>query len=413
MKLSGKIEDVGLGEILQIISFSQKSGIIWLKGQRGAGSIVFKSGQIVRATSRAEKQGVCDLLVKENVIPSEKIKEAREIQGGVGFTDSLGTILIRDFNVKPELVEDATKKLIGRTVYSFFILGEGTFIFEQKEFEENAELLKTDVLQYTLPEGMNPQYLAMEGARLHDEALKEGVAPPEETAGEEPPPSPVEHVKTEATYEKNAQFPEELQLNSQQFRDELISEGLMQGYGDTEPVVEESKGLRLLKDVLVELSRPLSMSEIVLLILRFSSEMMSRAVLFTAKSGNVVGLGQYGIELEDDIPDRRIRKMKIPLGEPSILREAIVTKARVVKALDPLSWNDYIVKQLGGHRPVEAFAAPVMVHGKVAFILYGDNAPVDDKIGDTSSLEIFLAQTSMALERLVLKRKLSGSESTT
>jgi hypothetical protein len=116
MKLSGKIEDVGLGEILQIISFSQKSGIIWLKGQRGAGSIVFKSGQIVRATSRAEKQGVCDLLVKENVIPSEKIKEAREIQGGVGFTDSLGTILIRDFNVKPELVEDATKKLIGRTV---------------------------------------------------------------------------------------------------------------------------------------------------------------------------------------------------------------------------------------------------------------------------------------------------------
>jgi hypothetical protein len=40
-------------------------------------------------------------------------------------------------------------------------------------------------------------------------------------------------------------------------------------------------------------------------------------------------------------------------------------------------------------------------------LLYGDNLPENRKIGDTDSLEIFISQAGMAMERALLQRKLS------
>jgi hypothetical protein len=431
VRLTGKIEDVGIGEILQIVSFSQKSGIFWLKGRKRSGTIVFKDGLLVRATADVVKHGVGDVLVKSGIIDSAKLRRAVELQKTGGFFYSIGTILARDFKVNAELVEEAARKLIEKTVYTFFHWREGIFVFEQKEFEESAEVIKADTLQYTLPAGMNSQFLAIEGARLRDEAsrgegggealedkeieipvLDEGSSPEPVAAGSgavESVPADIESAPAEMEPIESFDENEQMHYLSPGFLRDLERDGYIKWDENAEPVVEESKGLKLLKEVLGELSRPLSMSEIVLLLLRFSSEMMNRAVIFAVKSGHIVGLGQYGIELPDDNPDVRIRKMKIPLEDPSILRDSIENKDKVVKGLDKLPWNDYIVEQLGGRVPLEAFAAPVMVHDKVALILYGDNVPAPDKIGDTSSLEIFLSQMSISLERLVLERKHPGT----
>jgi hypothetical protein len=424
MRLTGKIEDVGIGEILQIVSFSQKSGIFWLKGRKRSGTIVFKDGLLVRATADVVKHGVGDVLVKSGIIDSAKLRRAVELQKTGGFFYSLGTILARDFKVDAALVEKAAKKLIEKTVYTFFHWREGIFVFEQKEFAESAEMIKADTLQYTLSAGMNSQFLAIEGARLRDETSRgegEGEAPedmeieiPVLDEGISPEPAladsgAVESAPAEMEAIESLDETEQMHYLSPRFLRDLERDGYIKWDENAEPVVEESKGLKLLKEVLGELSRPLSMSEIVLLLLRFSSEMMNRAVIFAVKSGHIVGLGQYGIELPDDNPDVRIRKMKIPLEDPSILRDSIENKDKVVKGLDKLPWNDYIVEQLGGRVPLEAFAAPVMVHDKVALILYGDNVPAPDKIGDTSSLEIFLSQMSISLERLVLERKHPGT----
>jgi hypothetical protein len=204
--------------------------------------------------------------------------------------------------------------------------------------------------------------------------------------------------------------PEEFQVITPEFLQELEGEELFQALDSEIPLIEESRGLALLKEMLDELSRPLTMSEIVLLILRFSSEIMGRAVVFAIKEGNIVGMGQYGIELNGDNPDVRVRRMKVDLSEPSVLREAIDTKRNVVKALDKNEWNDYIVEQLGGHIPPEVYVSPLVVRGRVAVILYGDNAMRGEKIGDTSSLEIFLAQTRIVLEGMMLKKKLAGHD---
>ena len=96
--------------------------------------------------------------------------------------------------------------------------------------------------------------------------------------------------------------------------------------------------------------------------------------------------------------------MAIPANEPSVLQDAAIHKDKIIATLGSNQWNDYIVNQLGGRAPKDAFVCPVLVGGKVALLLYGDNVTDDEPIGDTSSLEIFLAQTSIVLERIFLER---------
>lgn len=554
MQLVGNIEDLGLGEILQIVSFSRKSGTLKLNSRKREGSIVFRNGQVIRATSSRIKEGVCDLLVKEGIATPEQIREAKEIQMSRGFTESLGSILIKDIQLNPDQVEDTATRLIEKIVHSLFLWLEGSFVFELADYAETPDTIKNDPLHYTLVSGINPQFLAMEGSRLLDEFKREGGVPEEETTKEEivTGPAPVEEVtpaeisregtilivdddpltrgvlrnhlvqsgfkamafgqpeavlnkveeltkkreipiviadmfmprmdgegmlggveilsrlkkefpdvpviiitehqdsktekevmelnayscllkpkkfqfKEDVTTPEVSSFMENLEktLNQLAKREEKTAEPkfFMQEYlkeleggepflesGYTEPKVEESKGLRVLKEMLAELSKPLSVSEVVLLILRFSSEIVNRAVVFAVKKEGIAGLGQFGIEIKGESPDKRVRRMMIPLNEPSILKDALDQKASLVKRLDPIPWNDYIVRELGSYLPSESFVVPLIVQGKVLMLLYGDNAPGNDRIGDISTLEIFLAQASIALERTILEKKLSEAK---
>lgn len=555
MQLVGNIEDLGLGEILQIVSFSRKSGTLILNSRKREGCIVFKNGQVIRASASTIKEGICDVLVKDRALAPPQLAKARGIQDSRGFKESLGAILIKDLGIPGQVVEDTASKHIEKIIYSLFLWYEGSFVFELGDFIETPEILKNDSVHYTLGSGMNPQFLAMEGTRLLDEFRREGKssAEQEEPALEEVPSESVAQEETalpsitsketvliidddpltrgfikkqliETGYKAEAfgqpdsvlkkvrelvnskerpiviadmfmprmdgegmlggiellshikkDFPdtpviiitehrdqktekEVMDLNATsclikpkktQIREdpaasEVVSfikvlnktltevtktgqkaeepsfimqdylEGLEGGSflepGHSDERVEESKGLRILKEMLSELTRPLSISEVVLLILRFSSEIMNRAVVFAVKKDTIAGLGQFGIELKGEIPDKKVRKMRVPLNEPSILTEAVERRSTIVKRLDPFPWNDYIVNELGGYQPSEAFVAPIVVQGKVVMLLYGDNLPDGGVIGDTSTLEIFLAQASMTLEKMILEKKLFEAE---
>src|SRR3989304_625280 len=558
MQLVGNIEDLGLGEILQIVCFSRKSGTLKLNSRKREGSLVFKNGQVVRATSSVIKEGVYDIMIKEKLLTTEQLKNAIVIQKNDGFRESLDSVLIKNLNLSAQLIEDTAIGQIEKSVFSLFLWRDGSFVFELGDLIETPEMRMNDPLQYTLTNGLNPQFMAMEGARLQDEAGRDEIVSEDEffeeasyqeeaaplavsapavipsitqegtilvidddplTRGvirnqlvqmgfksssfgqseaglrkveelvskqERPiviadlfmptmdgegmlggleilgrlktdfPDIPViiitEHPNDKTEKEvmdlnaysylqkpKKLQFKEdgttpavamfieklaatlsrltrsdktlgEPQFFMQEFLKEMEGGGGFLESGPAEPKVEESIGLRIIKEMLVGVGRPLSVSEIILLILRFSSEIMNRAVVFAVKNDKIVGQGQFGIEIKGEVADKRVRKMAIPLNEPSVLKEALDMKTAIVKRLDPIQWNEYIVRELGGHLPAESFVVPVIVQGKTALILYGDNAPAGDKIGDTSTLEIFLAQASMALERILLERRLSDQK---
>lgn len=440
MRLAGNLKDLGLAEILQIISFSRKSGVLWLNGKQSSGNIVLQDGKVIRAISTAIAKPFVDLLVDNGSLHQETLDRAKATQVSEGFKRSLGDILITDEQMDEALMESLAKKLMEKIVEAFFFWKSGNFVFELSDFEETPELLKDDYLQYTLTYGMNSQFLAMEGTRLQDESpnalTPETIGLPIDTTAEQDLADSIEpiledtsqgvpeeqfldsgnvaegegeslDVEGSLTPQKQREV-NEFDLMTQEIVSEFEGDEMFQLAGpaglEAGAVIDESKGLRLLREMLDELSKPLTMSEIQLLILRFSSEVLNRAVIFVQKKGNIVGLGQFGIELEDLDADKVVRKMSIPAKEKSILQDAAMHKDKIVSKLTSSKWDAYIGDQLGGQVPKDSFVCPVLVGGKVALLLYGDNLTEGEAVGDTSSLEIFLAQTSIVLERIFLER---------
>ncbi len=568
MSLVGNLEDLGLGDILQIVSLSRKSGVLHLHSQNREGKIIFQNGQVNRATSSSYPENLGDLLVRKGLADVDTIKKALQLQKGAAAPILIGAVLAEHFGVDKNAIEDVVREQVEKISYSFFAWSEGTFSFELGESSEVAGSTQVNPLSFRLEKGLNPQWLAMEGSRILDEMRHRGEsleeAPHEQslfdldellgTDNQQPQVPPQggsvpsgnaatvtgrgvvlfvdddENTRTafarslgEQGYEvltfsggeaflqavtaavaagsnplliidlfmprmdgsgilgglelidqvlaRHKQLPivvlsdhpnDEAERRVRDFglapviskpkKSEIREAGgvealnllsekvahLLDGLsaGATSPAASatinfgadllremgetsgdsraqkgpESPGLHLLRGMLQELNNPSLGGGIILLVLRFASELMNRAVIFLVKETEVVGLGQFGIVANDEMADVRVRRMKVPRGEDSIFEALFREMAPKKVALGNGRWDRYLVEELGGGEPKEVFLGPIISEGKVVAVIYGDNLPQMSAIGDTESLEIFLSQAGLAMEKALLERRLRGKE---
>ncbi|HEX7125174.1 MAG TPA: DUF4388 domain-containing protein [Thermodesulfobacteriota bacterium] len=474
MSLVGNLEDLGLGDILQIVSLSRKSGILYLRaepdadGRRAEGEIIFQNGQVVRAISTEASQNLGELLVARGIITGQQLVEALGIQRAGGGRERLGQILVKHLGIPADKIQEAIRKQTEAVVYTFFQWTRGDFSFELKEADGALDKVDIELRHMVLDTGLNPQFLAMEGTRLKDEAktgrpvdpatlpVKAGAAAPaaaadrnghvpaggdgaaepgrEAAAPEAPPaagePDPFADLSLDAS--ELAEPPRVVSPDlpaappvppppeapaappgpsprPRRFSGPTVNLSEELGLSPAQAALggQSSRGLAMLKAMVSELTSPEAHGQITLLILRFASELMRRAVLFLVKEEEVVGLGQFGIELPDgENPDRVVRGIKVPLDEPSIFTEVLRQRAAVKAPLGDGRWDAYLVDKLGGHRPVEVFCAPISSGSTIAAVLYADNAPEAAPIGDTEALEIFLHQAGLQMEKALLERKI-------
>ncbi|HXC62588.1 MAG TPA: hypothetical protein VNV63_07930, partial [Nitrospiria bacterium] len=158
--------------------------------------------------------------------------------------------------------------------------------------------------------------------------------------------------------------------------------------------------LRLLTIMIEELSRPSTSSEVTLLILRFASEIMNRAVIFLTRREDILGLGQSGLVLPGGgNANERIRNLRIPLAEESIFKFVMGKKLPYKGKLEINHWNEFLVERLGREWPVEVYVTPLINEGRVIAILYGDNLPKQEAIGETEGLETFVKVAAFKLQK--------------
>jgi CheY-like chemotaxis protein len=564
MSLVGNLEDLGLGDILQIVSLSRKSGVLALNSRDREGKLVFLNGQVICATSSVYQENLGHILLRKSLIDLANLKKALSLQRKAPDAPRLGVVLAEHFNVPKEQIELAVKEQVERIVFSFFGWIEGTFSFD---IGDQGDLASTslDPLQFMLDQGLNPQWLAMEGSRLLDEKRHRGEVIEEQPFAPEidldillddvaggvgdklPAPPDVLNESDhgvispgrivllvdddELTRRSLHKALREQGFNVREFKDgqvflqavedlslkdenpcllvDLImprmdGSGILGGlelleiiahsYRDLDVFIltdhpnqdaekkvralgfpdvlakpkkdalrdavgqqsllalaaklsaklggfepqqvappgfyhfgrellaemgevedagmtgkgPESPGLHLLKGMLQELSDPALGGGVTLLVLRFASELMNRAVIFLVKEEEVVGLGQFGILLDDESADTRVRKMRFPRQAPSVLSDAINGMEPVRTRLSASDWDQYLVRQLGGFTPEEVFLGPILSGGKVVALIYGDNAPGMKPVGDTESFEIFLSQAGLAMEKALVERSVQS-----
>jgi len=551
VSLVGNLADLGLGEILQIVSLSRKSGVLTLQSRGRQGIVVFRFGQVVRATSSSIRYFLGEDLLKRKVVDEECLNKALQVQQGSAYKEKLGPILINRFSVPVEKIEEVVREQIERVVYSFFSWDEGTFEFELQDDIETIDDSKIDPLQFMLQQGINPQFLAMEGSRIIDEKRHRGEALDEGLNDKEPVAAAVdatvsEPVSQEPIPEAPQFCPSEIVIveDDQSVRDFLAE--LLTGFGSTvftfagsedalisidtlfrdgdrpsvlldlimprmdgsgvlgglelleliysnfpelpvlvmsdyrnsdaerrireigaefilkprriEPsdvkssdqfaariraalekvasgVVDEnpaddvnlgdelrlelgdigdyasstvvpSTGISLLRGMLEELHDPTLGGGVILLLLRFASEFVGRAVIFLVKDEEIGGIGQFGILSGESSADRMIRNLSIPKNEESLFTTVFRSRSPVKVEPWKCRWNDYLFENIGG-APAEVFLGPLVSEGEVFAILYGDN-PDSGNLGDTDSLEIFLSQAGVAMEKALLTERLKN-----
>lgn len=169
MSLAGNLEDLGLGEILQIVSLSRKTGVLSITSCCRSGSIYFLKGLVVRASSSSFQQSLGEVLIQKGVVDPAVLHKALSFQQEQGFQERLGVILVKKFGVSRETVEEVVREQIENVVFSLFAWGEGSFDFEVQNDIETVDDARMDPLQFMLDQGLNPQFLAMEGTRILDE----------------------------------------------------------------------------------------------------------------------------------------------------------------------------------------------------------------------------------------------------
>ncbi len=170
MSLVGSLEDLGLGDILQIVHLAAKSGVLRLRNESGEGQIVFKRGMIHEAYVKGGPTDLRELLASKRVVP-EKVLERAWLEAHHGGR-SLAELLVERELVSVEAIDVLRRDQIESAVLAMFGWPSGEFSFEMREVsDEGAEL--------ALEDGMNPQFLALEGTRRADEvALEERVGTP-------------------------------------------------------------------------------------------------------------------------------------------------------------------------------------------------------------------------------------------
>jgi hypothetical protein len=369
MSLEGRLDDMGLADIFQIIGISKRSGVLTLIRKEGTGRLVFNQGQVLFASSDTRSR-LGYTLVKKGIISNEDLEYALRIQKGRGSKKPIGTILIEMGSLDQQTFEQELYRHVVSVVHDLLSWNSGSFHFQLSSLEDN---------QIISNEGFGTESLLLEAFRLKDEEERESKELKQDVPPESQKKGPISNTPSAGSAQATA--------------------------ATSSATLAERKDLRLLSSMISELSRPSANTELTLMILRFASEIMNRAVVFLVREEDIVGLGQFGLNYPQGTEQNRIRSVRIPLTESSIFKEVAEKQIIYKGSLTENKWHRHLIDHLSEEWPNEVFVAPVVCVGKVVAILYGDNLPDQEPIRETEGLEAFIKVAELAFSKALLERK--------
>jgi hypothetical protein len=130
--LRGTLRDFSLGEILQLIGYQRKTGILSIEGEEDTVSISFSDGKIVEADSlkRHIDNRLGNLLVRAQKIRPEALAPILEEQRRSGVR--LGTLLVSRKVISLDDLRDALRTQTLNLIYRIFRWSDGRYHFSQE-----------------------------------------------------------------------------------------------------------------------------------------------------------------------------------------------------------------------------------------------------------------------------------------
>ncbi len=384
MSMVGRLEDLALADILQILSLSKRTGKLTLTRREGTGVILFRQGHITYAASDSARETLGNILVCQKHITESTLMAALEVQHRSTENQLLGQILLEKGHITQEVLEKCIRQQIERVICEFFTWRKGFFKFELMDVEA-LDGVQVDTDDFLLKSGLSPEFLLLEAARRVDE----GDRPHGKEAKSAPPATTAPPAAPATPSQPPAQAPPRDSAGKGMSRNGSLSE---------------------LRSILQEIRAPNFTGEITLMIMRYASKLMSRGIFFVLKSEGICGMGQFGLHGLGPAADERVRGIKIPADAPSVFSEVLERRQTYLGPFKRTPWNDRLIKELGGPAPKSVLAVPMTVNNTVVAILYGDNAVDGRPIAELEGLELLMNQAGLAMEKALLEIKIKTIE---
>jgi hypothetical protein len=169
MAFTGDLEQLPIVDIIQLVHTTRKSGIFYVKGNKGESRIVFSGGYIVGANHINNTVRIGTVLVKSGAITIDDLKQA------LGATHDaapdhipLMAALMRMGKLKQEDAQRGLKKLVAMTIVELMSWTKGTFMFDTEASVFSSEGgASPDGSE--LDVGVDAQMVLMDALRIFDE----------------------------------------------------------------------------------------------------------------------------------------------------------------------------------------------------------------------------------------------------
>ncbi|HVN75156.1 MAG TPA: DUF4388 domain-containing protein [Thermoanaerobaculaceae bacterium] len=403
MGFMGRLGDMPFEDIVQMLSMSQRTGRLTLTHAASKAVILFKHGEIVGASCDAVNDSLGQALLARKAVSESALAVALEVQQRAVPARLLGSILVEMNAVRPETVEEVVRKQVQKVIDEIVRWTDGAFRFERLEHPEYLAAGFADS-EMLLRSGLRADQVMLDAARRLDE-----IEPGEER---EPPPilsfpHRAKSVPASASKRVTVDMGDTLTANQ-------IIAALTEGDAGEEPAAEApaveataaiGSEVSFLKSIIDETRSSDFVGEIGLMIMRCGARLVRRGVLFSVSHGQVRGIGEFGLELSGPRAYEKVRKMRIPLVDPSVFRTVVESGRSSRGRLAKTFWDEYLVRQLGGEEPDEVIAVPMSVGGNVVSIFYGDNVPAKGGIGSIEMIELLMLYASLGMERMLRAAK--------
>jgi len=356
VSFGGRLETLDLTALLQTLSVGSASGRLTLTRLDRHAVLVLRNGRIVYASGGSAGETLAARLLREKLVAEGDLITALDKQyDGTGFK-RLGEVLVEMGLLAEGTLQTIVRRRMEELIGELLAWKGGFFRFEPAAPDSDANV-EVDLGDFVLPAGLAPQELLMRAVAALDSG--DLSRPPSPEATTPPlPPSPADAAK-----------------------------------------VVSPTG-----------SYPVDFTgEAVLSLLRFTSQLLARAVVFSVEGDVATGMGEFGVLLSGGRSGAdAVRQTALTLREPSILKAAVDRRRTYVGPLEPTRVNLALCERLGGVEVREAVAVPLVVAGEVRFVLYADNAPSSRPIGPVDTLESSAARAARIIEKTLQARSKGG-----
>jgi len=352
MSLAGRLETLELSALLQTLAVSRASGRLTLTRLDRHAVLMLRAGRVLYAAGGDKDETLAGRLLRQGLLGEKEVLGALERQhDGTGHR-RLGDVLVQMGVLAEGTLNAVIRQHMQEVVARLLGWKGGFFRFDPLRTGAEGDV-EVDRGDFVLPGGLDPQDLLMHAVTSLDH--EQLTLPPMQATA--PPPLP------------RLPWPETTQNPSA-----------------TGSYVADFTG------------------EAVLSLLRFASQIVARAVVFSVDGELARSIGEFGSRPGSRPGIDTGREAVLSLREPSILRVAVERHRTYVGPLEPTRVNLQLLDLVGGGAVRQALALPLLVGGEVRFVLYGDDAASGRPIDAIDALEAAAGRAARIIEKTLRAR---------